>query len=54
MPISLVTGGAGFLGAHVVRELQKQGHKVFVLDDLSGGFEENLPGGVEFIHGSII
>lgn len=54
MPISLVTGGAGFLGAHVVRELQKQGHKVFVLDDLSGGFEENLPGGVEFIRGSII
>lgn len=54
MPISLVTGGAGFLGAHVVRELKKQGHKVFVLDDLSGGFEENLPGGVEFIRGSII
>ncbi len=54
MPKSLVTGGAGFLGAHVVRELQNQGHAVFVLDDLSGGFEENLPQGVQFIKGSII
>lgn len=54
MPISLVTGGAGFLGAHVVRELQKLGHQVFVLDDLSGGFEENLPKGVNFINGSIL
>ncbi len=53
MPISLVTGGAGFLGCHVVRELQKLGHSIIVLDDLSGGFEENLPGGVTFIKGSI-
>lgn len=29
------------------------GHKIVVLDDLSGGFKENLPEGVEFIHGSI-
>jgi UDP-glucose 4-epimerase len=54
MPKSLVTGGAGFLGAHVVRELLMQGHTVFVLDDLSGGFEENLPKGVQFIKGSIV
>jgi UDP-glucose 4-epimerase len=53
MPTSLVTGGAGFIGAHVCRELISLKHKVIVLDDLSGGFEENLPAEVEFIKGSI-
>jgi UDP-glucose 4-epimerase len=51
---SLVTGGAGFLGCHLVRELQRLGHHVVVLDDLSGGFEENIPEGVIFIKGSIV
>ncbi|HVD99690.1 MAG TPA: NAD-dependent epimerase/dehydratase family protein [Cytophagaceae bacterium] len=49
----LITGGAGFIGAHVCREAQKLGFKVVVLDDLSGGFEENLPENVTFIKGSI-
>lgn len=51
---ALVTGAAGFLGAHVTRELLKQESiSVVALDDLSGGFLENLPNGVEFIKGSV-
>ncbi len=53
MKTSLVTGGAGFIGAHVSRELLKLGHKVVVLDDLSGGFEDHVPEGAEFVKGSI-
>ena len=38
----LVTGGAGFIGSHIVHELVRQGQQVTVLDNLSGGKPENL------------
>lgn len=50
----LVTGGAGFIGAHVAQELLDAGHKVVVLDDLSGGFADNVPAGAAFVKGSIL
>jgi len=53
MTTSLVTGGAGFIGSHVAKHCLAKGHKVVVLDDLSGGFEDHIPAGVIFIKGSI-
>jgi UDP-glucose 4-epimerase len=50
---SLVTGGAGFIGAHVANELVRLGHRVVVLDDLSGGFRENVNPECVFVEGSV-
>ena len=54
MATSLVTGGAGFIGAHVTNQLIENGHQVIVLDDLSGGFKENVNSKAIFIEGSIL
>lgn len=52
-PVSLVTGGAGFIGSHVVDELIRLHHHVIVLDDLSGGFETNVHPKAKLVVGSV-
>ncbi|MDD2482695.1 MAG: NAD-dependent epimerase/dehydratase family protein [Candidatus Shapirobacteria bacterium] len=51
--ICLVTGGAGFIGSHLVDELINLGYKVVVLDNLSGGFLRNINSKAIFIKGSV-
>ena len=50
----LVTGGAGFIGSHVADALIARGHDVTILDDLSGGFRENLQPAAAFVSGSVV
>jgi UDP-glucose 4-epimerase len=53
--IVVVTGGAGFIGANLCRELAGRGHRVVALDDLSTGSEANLEGiDATLLHGSIL
>ncbi len=49
----LVTGGAGYVGSHAVRELLKNGYEVVVYDNLSRGFQESLSEDVKFVHGDL-
>lgn len=49
----LVTGAAGFVGSHVADHLIEKGHFVVALDDLSGGFEDNVNPSAHFVNGSI-
>ena len=54
MPCSLVTGGAGFIGSHVADHLLARGHRVVVLDDLSGGFRDNVPETAQLVEGTVL
>ena len=49
----LVTGGAGFIGSHLAEAYLADGDEVVILDDLSTGFEDNLPEKATFVRGSI-
>jgi len=56
MATSLITGGAGFIGSHLVEACLEKGHQVIVIDNLSAGKKENLPIGcpeLHFIQGDI-
>jgi UDP-glucose 4-epimerase len=50
----LVTGGAGYIGAHVVRAFGEVGLDTVVVDDLSSGHREFVPDGVPFVEGTIL
>ena len=50
----LVIGGAGYIGSHVVKELNKNGHEVTVFDNLYSGLRQNLFKQNDFIHGDIL
>jgi dTDP-glucose 4,6-dehydratase len=57
-PVSVVTGGAGFVGSHLVLELVERGQKVVIIDDLSTGEVRNLgpaiaSGGAIFLHADV-
>lgn len=49
----LVTGGAGFIGSHVVDELVKMNQHIVILDDLTGGYRKNINKKSTFVKGSI-
>jgi len=50
---ALVTGAAGFIGSHVADHCLAQGMKVVAVDDLSGGFRENVPAGATWVPGDV-
>ena len=49
----LVTGGCGFIGSHLVDALVAAGHEVRILDDLSTGKRENVPGIDDIVIGDV-
>lgn len=47
----LITGGGGFIGSAIVKQLLKNGHSLHVIDNLKTGYIENIPQEVNFING---
>ncbi|WP_330172661.1 UDP-glucose 4-epimerase GalE [Streptomyces sp. NBC_01498] len=50
----LITGGAGYIGAHVARSMTEAGERVVVLDDVSSGVPERLPADIPLVRGSLL
>lgn len=50
----VVTGGAGYIGAHVAAAMAEAGHEIVVLDDLSTGRRDRVPAGATFVQGSVL
>jgi len=48
----LITGGAGFIGSNLSKRLISEGHNVFIVDNLSTGYRENVPKDATFIEGN--
>ncbi|MGQ0631410.1 MAG: UDP-glucose 4-epimerase GalE [Sporichthyaceae bacterium] len=49
----LLTGGAGYIGAHVLAAMRARGHEIVVLDDLSTGIRDRVPAQVPFVHADL-
>ena len=49
----LLTGGAGYIGSHVVLALLDSGHSVSIIDDLSTGHKDLLPKNIQFLECNI-
>lgn len=54
VPRIVVTGGAGFIGSHLVAGLLSDGAEVVVVDDLSSGDRARVPSGARFVHASVL
>ena len=54
MKTVFITGIAGFLGSHLADKFLKEGYQVKGIDNLIGGYEDNVPDGVEFIKGDLL
>jgi UDP-glucose 4-epimerase len=50
----LVTGGAGYIGSHIVRDLLKENIEVLIIDDLSTGLKEKIPTQAQFFQGTLL